>query len=166
MGALRGRPGRRPRGARRDRRAPIAVVGLERDGSGWRVALDGRRDPAADGVVLALPAASGGRPRPPARRASRHAPGRDPLRVGGHGQPGRATRGRRPRPRRAAASSCPRVEGRTVTACSWTSAKWPHLAGDGTVWLRASVGRDGDDAALALPDDALVAAVLADLARH
>ena len=60
----------------------------------------------------------------------------------------------------------PRVEGRTVTACSWTSSKWPHLAGDGTVWLRASVGRDGDDAALALDDDALVAAVLADLARH
>ena len=58
----------------------------------------------------------------------------------------------------------PRVEGRTVTACSWTSAKWPHLAGDGTVWLRASVGRDGDEAALALPDDELVAAVLADLA--
>ncbi len=57
----------------------------------------------------------------------------------------------------------PRVEGRTVTACSWTSSKWPHLAGDGTVWLRASVGRDGDDAALALDDDALVAAVLDDL---
>ena len=46
----------------------------------------------------------------------------------------------------------PRVEGRTITACSWTSSKWPHLAGDGTVWLRASVGRDGDDAALALDD--------------
>ena len=60
----------------------------------------------------------------------------------------------------------PRVEGRTVTACSWTSSKWPHLAGDGTVWLRASVGRDGDEAALALADDELVAAVLADLARH
>ena len=57
----------------------------------------------------------------------------------------------------------PRAERRTVTACSWTSSKWPHLGGDGTVWLRASVGRDGDDAALALDDDALVAAVVADL---
>jgi len=57
----------------------------------------------------------------------------------------------------------PRVEGRAVTACSWTSSKWPHLAGDGTVWLRASVGRDGDDAVLARPDDSLVAAVLTDL---
>jgi protoporphyrinogen/coproporphyrinogen III oxidase len=58
----------------------------------------------------------------------------------------------------------PRVEGRTITACSWTSAKWDHLGGDGTVWLRASVGRDGDDRALALSDEALVDAVLADLA--
>lgn len=57
----------------------------------------------------------------------------------------------------------PRVEGRILTACSWVSSKWPHLAGDGTVWLRASVGRDGDDAPLTLDDDALVAAVLADL---
>ena len=57
----------------------------------------------------------------------------------------------------------PRVEGRTITACSWTSSKWPHLGGEGTVWLRASVGRDGADAALALDDDALIAAVVADL---
>jgi oxygen-dependent protoporphyrinogen oxidase len=57
----------------------------------------------------------------------------------------------------------PRVEGRTITACSWTSSKWPHLAGPGTVWLRASVGRDGDDAALALDDAALVDRVVADL---
>jgi protoporphyrinogen oxidase len=58
----------------------------------------------------------------------------------------------------------PRVEGRTITACSWVTAKWPHLHGDGTVWLRASVGRDGDTRPLALADDALIGAVLADLA--
>ncbi|MFL6206744.1 MAG: protoporphyrinogen oxidase [Acidimicrobiales bacterium] len=57
----------------------------------------------------------------------------------------------------------PRVERRTLTACSWASSKWPHLAGDGTVWLRASVGRDGDESPLALDDQALVAAVLDDL---
>lgn len=54
----------------------------------------------------------------------------------------------------------PRVDGLTLTACSWTSAKWPHLAGDGTVWLRASVGRDG-----AAPAGQVEAAVLADLER-
>ncbi|MGK2949547.1 MAG: protoporphyrinogen oxidase, partial [Acidimicrobiales bacterium] len=58
----------------------------------------------------------------------------------------------------------PKVEGRTITACSWTSAKWPHLHGDGTVWLRASAGRDGAAAALDLDDEPLVAAVLGDLA--
>jgi protoporphyrinogen/coproporphyrinogen III oxidase len=57
----------------------------------------------------------------------------------------------------------PRVEGHEVTACSWTSSKWPHLHGDGTVWLRTSVGRHGDDAALHLDDDTLVAMVVNEL---
>jgi protoporphyrinogen/coproporphyrinogen III oxidase len=58
----------------------------------------------------------------------------------------------------------PQSAGLALTACSWVTSKWPHLAvnPDLTV-LRASVGRDGDDRALALDDDALVAAVLADL---
>ncbi|HEY9558671.1 MAG TPA: protoporphyrinogen oxidase, partial [Acidimicrobiales bacterium] len=60
----------------------------------------------------------------------------------------------------------PRPEGRTVTACSWATSKWAHLgAAEGRVWLRVSVGRDGDDSALALPDEALVDAVAADLAE-
>ena len=45
------------------------------------------------------------------------------------------------------------------------STKWAHQAGDGsTVVLRASAGHAGDYRALAMDDDALVAAVLADLA--
>jgi oxygen-dependent protoporphyrinogen oxidase len=67
------------------------------------------------------------------------------------------------RPLDASGFLIPRVEARMVTACSWASSKWPHLAGDGTVWLRASAGRDGDDRALGLDDRALIAAVLADL---
>lgn len=59
----------------------------------------------------------------------------------------------------------PPSDPRTITACSWTSSKWAHLGSDDTVWLRASAGRHGDEAALALDDDALVAAVLADLAE-
>ena len=59
----------------------------------------------------------------------------------------------------------PRSAGLTMTACSWVSSKWPHRGADpDTVLLRASVGRDGDDRAETLDDDALVGAVLADLA--
>lgn len=59
----------------------------------------------------------------------------------------------------------PATEGRLLTACSWSSSKWAHLAGDGeTVLLRASAGRVGDERALAMDDDGLVAGVLADLA--
>ncbi len=60
----------------------------------------------------------------------------------------------------------PRTSGLAVTACSWASEKWAHLApgaGDGTALIRAAVGRDGDQAALALDDGALVARVVEDL---
>lgn len=58
----------------------------------------------------------------------------------------------------------PRVEGRLLTACSFASTKWAHLAGDGgTVVLRASAGRYGDDRAIGMDDDVLLAAVLRDL---
>ncbi len=58
----------------------------------------------------------------------------------------------------------PHSAGLALTACSWVTSKWPHLAVDPDLTvLRASVGRDGDDRALALDDDTLVAVVLADL---
>jgi len=60
----------------------------------------------------------------------------------------------------------PRIEGRALTACSFASTKWAHLApapAAATVVLRASVGRFGAAAALDLDDGRLVAAVLADL---
>ena len=57
----------------------------------------------------------------------------------------------------------PAVEGQTITACSWASSKWAHLGQGDTVILRVSVGRYGDDRAMTLDDEALVAAVRADL---
>ena len=58
----------------------------------------------------------------------------------------------------------PPSEGRLLTACSWTSVKWPHLDVDPSlVLLRASTGRTGDERALALDDDALVAVLVDDL---
>ncbi len=51
----------------------------------------------------------------------------------------------------------PRVEGRPVLACTWTSAKWSHRAPEGFVVLRVFVGRFGQEEALAGSDDDLVA---------
>jgi oxygen-dependent protoporphyrinogen oxidase len=57
----------------------------------------------------------------------------------------------------------PRVEGLLLTACSWASSKWPHLAQPGRFVLRASAGRFGDTRALEMDDDTLVAALLDEL---
>lgn len=59
----------------------------------------------------------------------------------------------------------PRGEGRTLTACSWASSKWPTIALDGEVLLRASVGRVDDVSALAWDREELVARVHAELAE-
>ena len=57
-----------------------------------------------------------------------------------------------------------RNRGHTITACTWSSAKWPHLAGD-TVLVKCSAGWSGDRSALDLDDERLIAAVRADLAE-
>ncbi|MHB8220031.1 MAG: protoporphyrinogen oxidase, partial [Acidimicrobiales bacterium] len=50
-----------------------------------------------------------------------------------------------------------------VTACTYLSTKWPHLARPGSFLVRASVGRFGDDRAGALDNAALVARVASEL---
>jgi oxygen-dependent protoporphyrinogen oxidase len=60
----------------------------------------------------------------------------------------------------------PAPEQRYLTACSWASSKWAHLQPPNAFLLRASLGRDGDEQALELDDDAIVAATRADLQRH
>lgn len=57
----------------------------------------------------------------------------------------------------------PRPEGRLMTACSFASSKWPHWAADDRVVLRVSAGRHRDERAMALDDDALVEALLAEV---
>ena len=58
----------------------------------------------------------------------------------------------------------PQVEGRTVTACTFWSSKWPGTAPASQAILRVSVGRLGDDRAETLDDVDLTAAVVDDLA--
>jgi oxygen-dependent protoporphyrinogen oxidase len=64
----------------------------------------------------------------------------------------------------------PRDQDTLITACTAASQKWAHLAADapgadGTVILRASAGRHGDQRALDLDDPDLLERVLRDLAR-
>ncbi len=59
----------------------------------------------------------------------------------------------------------PRTEGLRITACTFLGRKWPHLAAADVHLLRASVGRHGDEAALALPDAQLAAEVHLELRR-
>ncbi|HXW32544.1 MAG TPA: protoporphyrinogen oxidase, partial [Acidimicrobiales bacterium] len=57
----------------------------------------------------------------------------------------------------------PRRSGGVVTACTWMSAKWAHLARPDDVLVRASLGRFGDERALAMDDDEVVRRATAEL---
>jgi protoporphyrinogen/coproporphyrinogen III oxidase len=59
----------------------------------------------------------------------------------------------------------PPVDQRLLVGCSWLTSKWGHLAQDGTVVIRAMVGRDGDDQFATYDDGALVAAIERELAE-
>lgn len=51
----------------------------------------------------------------------------------------------------------PRVEGRDLLACTWTSSKFPHRAPEGYVLIRCFLGRAGHDEVATLAEDALIA---------
>jgi oxygen-dependent protoporphyrinogen oxidase len=59
----------------------------------------------------------------------------------------------------------PAESGRLMTACSFSSNKWPHWADPGTSMVRVSVGRYGQEGALELPDGALVERLVDELAK-
>ena len=61
------------------------------------------------------------------------------------------------RPLDASGFLVPRPEGLLMTACSWASSKWAHLAAPGRFLLRVSAGRYGDERAMGMSDDAVVA---------
>jgi protoporphyrinogen/coproporphyrinogen III oxidase len=50
----------------------------------------------------------------------------------------------------------PRGERRLLGACTWLSAKWPHFAATGEIWLRCSIARASTASALGLDDAELV----------
>ena len=50
----------------------------------------------------------------------------------------------------------PPEEGKLMVGCTWSSAKWPHLADDDLVLIRCMVGRRGDRRWLEMDDDTMV----------
>ncbi len=50
----------------------------------------------------------------------------------------------------------PPEEGKLLVGCTWSSAKWPHLADDSIVLIRCMVGRRGDTRWLDMDDETLV----------
>jgi oxygen-dependent protoporphyrinogen oxidase len=68
------------------------------------------------------------------------------------------------RPLDASGFLVPRPEGLLMTACSWASTKWAHLAAPGRFLLRVSAGRHGDERADAMTDGEVVARLRDELA--
>jgi len=143
-----------------DLRTGVPVTGLVPDGTGWRLEPGGL---VAEAVVVATPAfAAAPLLAPVAPAAADVLAGIEhasvtlvALAVPASGID---------RPLDGSGFLVPRSAGLLLTACSWVTSKWPHLAIEpGVAVLRASVGRDGDDRATALDDVTLVARVLADL---
>ncbi|WP_128895993.1 protoporphyrinogen oxidase [Longirhabdus pacifica] len=57
----------------------------------------------------------------------------------------------------------PRKEGRFITACTWTSTKWTHVASEDNVLMRCYVGRLGDERFMHMNDAEIKAKVLQEL---
>ncbi|HET6948864.1 MAG TPA: protoporphyrinogen oxidase [Acidimicrobiales bacterium] len=141
-------------------RLGTAVTAVEPAGAGWRIAP---LDVIADAVVVTAPAfAAHGLVRPLAPEAADVLAGIDYASVTLVGLA--VPRDGIDHALDGSGLLVPRSAGLLLTACSWFDQKWPHVPIDpGLAVLRASVGHDGDDRARTLPDDAIVAGVLADL---
>lgn len=60
---------------------------------------------------------------------------------------------------------CPRGQGTTITACTWTSSKWLHTASDGKILMRFYVGRAGEEEIVNETDEEIVRRVRQDMKR-
>jgi protoporphyrinogen/coproporphyrinogen III oxidase len=144
----------------------VAVTGLRPTARGWAVALADGRSLAADGVVLAAPAAV----------AARLLAAEAPAAAGELGSVEYASvaivtmafrRGDLARLPRGSGFLVPGVDGRAIKAATFTSGKWDWAAAaDPELFvLRASLGRYGDSTPLGWDDADLVRAALADLSE-
>ncbi len=149
-------------------RTGTTVRELRRRAGGWRLTLGAARAPEsvdADAVVVAVPAA------PAARLLARDVPGAAAdLGSIDCASVAVVTLAYRhsafPVVPETGGYLVPSVFGRTVKAATFATTKWPHLAGaaPGTVIVRCSMGRYGEEHVLQRSDAELVAAAMTELA--
>jgi len=139
-----------------DVRVNTPVLRIERAGGGLVVVLQSGERLDADGVVLALPAG------PAAEVVRAAAPvAADELagiRTASVALVALAYPHEAVPPLDGTGFLVARDEDLDITACTWATAKWPHLAEGAThTILKCSLGRAGEDAVVREPDDALIA---------
>jgi oxygen-dependent protoporphyrinogen oxidase len=152
-----------------DVRTEAMVRELRRTPEGWRLTVGPARAPEfldADAVILAVPAR-------PAQRLLRDEVPSAAVELGRIDYASMAivtlayTGTAFPtRPRRSG-YLVPAVEAHGVKAVTFSTTKWPHLidGAPGTVVVRCSIGRHGDQQLLQRPDDELKAMAMTELAR-
>ena len=153
-------------GSGNDLRTGCAAAGLARgdNGASWSVTTGSGEVLAADAVLVAAPAPVA------ARLLGTVSPDAAELLAGiSYASVALATLAYRTadidHPLDGSGLLVPRVEGRLMTACSWSGSKWPHLATAGQAVMRVSAGRAGDERALGLGDDVLVDRLHAELSE-
>ncbi|PRX92383.1 protoporphyrinogen oxidase [Allonocardiopsis opalescens] len=149
-------------------RTSAMVRELARTPGGWRLTVGSAHRPEhtdADAVVLAVPAAPAARLlRPHSARAARL------LGEIEYASVAVVTLAYRPsafpEPLPGSGFLVPAVDGRSIKAATFSTAKWPALAEQlgGTVLVRCSLGRIGEERLLQRPDEELVALAMHDLA--
>ena len=150
-------------------RTGVMVRGLSRTATGWRLTAGSAHDEqylTADAVVLAVPAGPSARllagvPGASAAAAALREIAYASMAIVTLAYPAAAF----PRPPDGSGYLVPAVDGHPVKAVTFSSVKWPHLAGGtGLVFVRCSLGRIGDEAVLQTGDDGLAATAARDLA--
>ena len=142
------------------------AAGREADGGRWRLRLSTGESIDADAVILAVQAPIAARllaPTAPTAAADLSAFEYASMAIATFAFPGNALGGAE---LPGSGFLVPPVEGRAVKASTFSSAKWPWLAeaAPGTVIVRASLGRHGEERDLDREDGELAKAALADLA--
>jgi len=159
-------PGAVAKASNADIRTSAMVRELSRTETGWRLTVGSAADPeylTADAVIIAVPAA------PASRLLSRTVPGASsPLAQIPYASMAIITLAYRaedfPRQQRSG-YLVPAVDGRAVKAATFSTVKWPHLAGHAPVHIvRCSVGRIGETALLQRDDHDLADLAAAELA--